>query len=334
MVANFGMDYGVRPRMILMADQSFAEYFDKAKCIGMMYINCPDASSDLIPTEIGFNFEVEEYASKFIAELVRWVKESGDDERAIDLEFIDLNNGEYMVAFGPNREMFSKRMLPDYLEDRVDPLLFMFSKGKELSTGKNYAQFKKNYKQGRRIIVRAFVGFKDGQQGRILNEYFIKSAFSFIKEDDLTQESLGYYLLKAKNKPITKKSLKRTAPVNYEPIDNRRTDELAYFFPITIDKIRRKGWLSETIQSIPAHIDHKHIEQAICNLILTERLRKQSSDLKTTGPGHDMNILQYLLDSIEAFDSYFPEDAFFTKALIKQQLKRDKDFLTDYLSKK
>jgi hypothetical protein len=333
MITNFGIDYGVKPRMILVADQSFVEYFDKSKFIGMVYVNCPDSTGNLLPIEIGFNFEVEEFARKFMETLVGWVEQSGNDERAVHMEFIDMKNGDYMVAFAQDRELFCKRMLPDMLGDRVDPILFLVYKGKEMRTGKNYAQFKQNYVQGRRIIIRAFVGIGTGAQEKILPPYFIKSSFQFYKEGELPPDSITHFLLGKKDKPLTKNSIKRKIPVDHQAIAERRGLELAYFFPVTTDRIKRNGWLSDVIKSIPPHFDQQQIQQAICNIILTERLKQENRELKADGPGHNMNLLRYLLESIESFDSYFPQDSFFTKPLLKQQLKRDKDFLTDYLSK-
>ncbi|MEO8404590.1 MAG: hypothetical protein ABI480_08350 [Chitinophagaceae bacterium] len=333
MIKNFGIDYGVKPRMIIVSDESFTEYFDKGKCIGMIYVNCPDSTGKLVPTEIGFNFEVEEYARQFMITLVRWVEQSGDDENAVQMEFIDMKNGDYMVAFAQDKELFCKRMLPDMLEDRVDPILFFFYKGKTMQTGRNYAQFKQNYVQGRRIIVRAFVGIGVGTEEKILSPYFIKSSFQFSKEENLPPDSIAHLLLAKKDKPLSKNSIKRKTPVNHEAIAARRGQELSYFFPVTIDRIDRQGWLREVMKTIPPHFSQQQIQQAICNIILTERLKQESSELKTDGPGHDMNLLRYLLETIESFDSYFPLDDFFTKPLIKQQLKRDKDYLTDYLFK-
>jgi hypothetical protein len=333
MITNFGIDYGVKPRMILVADQSFVEYFDKGKCIGMIYVNCPDSTGKLSPTEIGFNFEVEEYAQLFMETLVRWVEQSGNDEKAVQMEFIDMINGDYMVAFAQDQELFCKRMLPGMLEDRVDPILFFFYKGKEMQTGRNYAQFKQNYVQGRRIIIRAFVGFGTGAKGKVLPSYFIKSSFQFSKEENLPPNSIAHSLLVKKDKPLTRNIIKRKTPVDHEAIAARREQELTYFFPVTIDRISRQGWLVEIIKTIPPHFSQQQVQQAICNIILTERLKQESSELKTNGPGHDINLLRYLLETIESFDSYFPPDNFFTKPLIKQQLKRDKDYLTDYLSK-
>ncbi|UYQ92834.1 hypothetical protein MKQ68_22395 [Chitinophaga horti] len=333
MITNFGFDYGVKPRMILVSDQSFVEYFDKGKCIGMIYVNCPDSTGKLLPTEIGFNFEVEEYAQLFIETLVRWVEQSGNDERAVHMEFIDMKNGDYMVAFAQDKELFCKRMLHGMLEDRVDPILFFFYKGKTMQTGRNYAQFKQNYVQGRRIIVRAFVGIGTGAEEKILLPYFIKSSFQFSKEEDLPSDSIAHSLLVKKDKPLTKNNIKRKTPVDHEAIATRRRQDLSYFFPVTIDRINRQEWLAEVIKTIPPHFSQQQIQQAICNMILAERLKQESSELKTAGPGHDMNLLRYLVETIESFDSYFPPDNFFTKPLIKQQLKRDKDYLTDYLSK-
>lgn len=334
MVREFGFDYGLKPRLILIADISFPEYFQKAKCFGVAFIHCPDSLGNLMTTELGFMCEVEEYAGKFMDCLMQWVKDSGDDGDAVELEFIERLDGEYMVAIAPNFERFLKRMIKPMLRERVDPLFTMATQGKAgMAIGENYLMFKKQYVKGRRIPVRIFIG-KDGKIHKHLDLYFVKTEFKFSKEGSLPQDSLGHTLLAKKNRKFNPKSFKRKGQVDMAPIEQRREEELRNFFPLLLDKIERERWLEAIIASIPPHISRLEVLQAICNIVLLERLKQSNpEDVKTDGPSYDIGLLQHLLRQVESFGSYFPPTEFFTKALIKKQAKLDKNYLTEYLQK-
>jgi hypothetical protein len=130
MLREFGFDYGLKPRLMLVADISFPEYFQKAKCVAVAFVHCPDSKGNLITTELGFLCEVEEYAEKLMDCLMQWVIDSGDDGDAVEMEFIELLNGEYMLAFAPNVDRFLKRMLTPVMIDRVDTFLNMVTQSK------------------------------------------------------------------------------------------------------------------------------------------------------------------------------------------------------------
>lgn len=333
-IREFGFDYGVRPRMILVSDMSFIDYFDKGQSVAIVYIRCTDDNGNTIITELGFQFEVEEFAEKFMDSLMRWVVESGDDGDAVDLEFIEKLDGDYILGISANVDRFLKRMIPPVMTDRVDPIFTMAIKGKGgLRMSENYQLFKKQYVSGRKIPIRVFIG-KEGKIEKVINRYFIKTEFKFSKEGELTKESMGHGLLAKENKSFNPKNLKRKRDVDIAKIDKRRVDELHYFYPILMDKLEREGWLSTLTESMPGHISKTETLQAIANIVLTERLKlDKESEVQTTGPGHDFNLFQYLLKTIESFDSYFPPDDFFTKGLVKKQARLDKQYLIEYLKK-
>jgi hypothetical protein len=334
MSKEFGLDYGVKPRLILVADLSFAEYFQKGKCTAVVFIHCPDHLGNLITTELGFQFEVEEYAEKFMDCLMRWVKDSDDDGDAVELEFIERLDGEYMVGIAPEKHRFLKRMIAPLLMDRVDPMFTMLTQGKGgMRIGENYTLFKSQYIKGRRIPVRTFIG-KGTEIQKVGERYFVKTEFKFSKEGELLPDSLGHGLLAKKSKRFNPKNFQRKGGVEMATIEKRRMEELRHFYPLLLGKIERENWLEEVIISIPPHISRSEVIQAICNIVLLERLKQSNPrEVKTDAPGYDINLLQHLLHEVESFGSYFPPNELFTKALIKKQAKLDKKYLTEYLQK-
>ena len=76
------------------------------------------------------------------------------------------------------------------------------------------------------------------------------------------------------------------------------------------------------------------IYQAICNLILFERIKKED-DLSNdfTEAGYPTRILEYLVNTFESFDTYVPNDSFFNSEILEEQIKRDINELQNFLSK-
>ncbi len=335
MINEFGMDYGVRPRMMLISDWSFTEAYHKGKCWGLSYMFCPDTKGALIPVELGLCFKIEKYADEFMEALLRWVKDSDNDGDALDLEFIECNDGQLILGMGPNIDLFVKRMIPEILRDRVDPIFTIGTQGKGgLTTGENYQRFKQQYQEGRKIVFRAYIG-NDANDLKIGNPYLVKSSFRFSKENELPPDSMGIGLLGAKkNTKFNPKDFKRKEPVDMQPVVAKRMEQLHYFFPLVMDKIEKENWLKEVIAKIPPHISAEEVYQSICNLVLFERLKQDNpSGIKSSGPGGDMRLLQHLLETVESFDSYFPPETFFTKSNIQKQAKLDKQYLKSYLEK-
>jgi hypothetical protein len=119
-----------------------------------------------------------------------------------------------------------------------------------------------------------------------------------------------------------------------EEIAGRRDEGIKTFFPVTYNKLNNQAWLSTLVQELNEKYEKDIIIQAICNLILFERLKREK-DLSPdfTKTGYPINILDYLLSTFESFSSYFPTDDFFTMEKVENQIKNDQHELNEYLKK-
>ncbi|WEA00710.1 hypothetical protein [Mucilaginibacter sp. SJ] len=331
MLRNFGMDYGVKPKMVLLSDMSFQEELQAAKFNGFIYDFNPNLDGEEIPTEIGFRFENEPHAEKFFDSLIHWYEESGGDSKAINMEFTELNNGDYAIVLSPDMEMLIKRMVPEHIIDRIDPLTFIASRNLHLIDQSGmFKKFRAKYVEGRRIVVRYFIFEKDGKI-RPSEKYFVKTEFSFYKEDELPKNSMAYMNLKGGKKDIKKRPM---MPADHPGLLKHRLDDLKYFFPVTLDKLTSENWLNNVTKTINKSYTNDQITQAICNLILFERLKKdEKSKININKPGYDLDIITHLAETFESFDSFFPENGYFTKQVIEKQIRADVKFLKEKLSK-
>ena len=103
--------------------------------------------------------------------------------------------------------------------------------------------------------------------------------------------------------------------------------------PLTYNRLKNL-WLGDTQERLAHTYPSEIIMQAICNLTIFERLKK-IEDLSPdfTKSGYPNRILDYLIETYESFDSYYPPDEFYTDELIIRQIQNDKNELETYLSK-
>lgn len=320
MLAQFGLDYGLKPDFVILSDTSFQQNFSKAKCIGLAYIHCPDKNGYKIPCELGFLVEDEDFADKFLDSLIAWKEKSGDS-KAVDLEFIEYLNGDYMLSISPNVPILIQRIIPEHMQEHVNPSVIFVAQGKGgMRISDNYKDFRDNYVEGRNIAIRYFIVDKNNHISKRSEKYFLKTEFKFYKEGQLEGSSLI--------NPIINTNLKRSRPPKIDK-DNqdfikRRSDKLRYFFPVTVQKLKTEGWLEGTIKGVSTKYSKDQITQAVCNLILFERMKQSNvPTINTVEKGYDLKIIEYLSENYESYSSYFPETESFTKQKIERQIRLD-----------
>jgi hypothetical protein len=331
--SKIGYEYGVKPYMILLGDIDFANYFVEAKCLGLIYAFGVDNNNNHIPVQIAFVFQNEEPAKKFLDCLLNWVKRSNDDGDAVSIEFIENDKGGYTIAISPEMNRFIERNVPTHLKDRISPRMIVQTQFKEIdSVSPSYQAFKANYKKAGKIAV----GYVIGNINKIekqSDKYFIKTEFNFHEKGNISQNSSAeIYDFIQKNKTFDKENRPKPPQETMEQISARRNSEIKTFFPVTYNQLHNQGWLSDLVQKLNKKYKEDIIIQAICNLILFERLKQEknlSADFTKTG--YPVNILDYLISTFESFSSYFPPDDFFTLEKIETQIKNDQHELNEYL---
>lgn len=333
--SKIGYEYGLKPHIVLIGDNAFSNYFAEAKCLGLIYVFGSDEKDNQIPVQIAFLFQKEDPAKKFLGCLMYRIERSNNDGDAVSIEFIENNKGGYTIAVFPEMNRFIDRNVPKHLKDKITPVMMIQTHFKEIdSISPYYYTFKTNYKKAGKIAV----GYVIGTPSKIKKQsekYFLKTKFNFYEKGDKPKNSSAeLYDFIQKNK-IPKKGVYPKPPKETkEEISTKRLSEIKDFFPVTYNKLNNQGWLIELVQELEKKYEIDIIIQAICNLILFERL-KQEKDLSPnfTKRGYPIKILDYLISTFESFSSYFPTDDFFTIDKIVNQIKNDQQELKAYLKK-
>lgn len=328
-----GFDFGVKPKIVLLGDMQFANYFQEGKCIALSYAFDRDPRLvGAIPSNLFFVFENEVPATKFFDSLLRWIENSDSDPEAVELTFFEDNDGGYTVGISPEIERFMKRMIPEHLIDRVSPMMMLQTQYKKIDVlGQNYIHFKNNYKKSPEISVGYGILNTDGSV-RYSRKSFTKKEFFFATDSvvNFNTASKGYEVMR---RPEHFEKFKRIPKDTLEDIQLRRKNELKSLLPLTNHRLNNH-WLRDVQDYFKNKYEVDVVIQAICNLLLFERIKRDTVWSEKFAEPHERHghlLLEYLVTTHESFDSYFPDDNFFDIKKIECQLKLDKKELEDYL---
>jgi len=331
--SDIGYDYGIKQTILLVGNAEFSELFHKASFKGMAYKFTLDEKK---PVQLFFMFENEDAALKLFGIFEEWEKGSNPEEDAISIDFIEHDGEGYTVAIYNNISSMMKRLFPKSYQDKVTPLVMNVYDFKEIDKRGNYSIFAKNYVAGKTIKI----GYVIVKNNAIISEstkIFSKTCFGFFHEKkDYPQNHIVniYKSSKESNHSPSKNEFIQRSPFKdtIEVIRERRRAEMKDLLPLTTHRLKN-AWLADTIKILePQYSEIDIIKQAICNIVIIERM-KNIDFPQIARQSCQISMLDYLLNTYETFDSYYPKDDFFTQERIIHQIKNDKIALDDYFKK-
>lgn len=332
--SNIGFDYGVKPKIVLVCNPEFVNLFIAADCIGVAYTFSKNKNDEIVPIQMAFLFQNEEPAEKFFEILLDWIFRSNNDGDAVAIDFIENNKEGYTLSISPEVSRFVERTVPIKLKNKVSPTITILKHYKIIDNlGQNYLNFKTNYHKAEKIEI----SYKIATPSKIIKEskkYFTKKDFNFFKEDEIPANSMASgYRSTQDFSDFEEKKYPKPPVESIEEITIRRVSEMKYYLPLTFHKLQNL-WLGDIQKKLSTNFDSDLIIQAICNLTIFERL-KQIVNLSPdfTKNVYPTNILDYLLSNYESFNSYYPNDDFYSEEKIIKQIQNDKNELEIYLRK-
>lgn len=330
---EIGFDFGVKPKYIVVGDTQFGDFFQDAKCIGLAYL-VSEANTRNIPIGLHFLFENEKPAKKYFDCLLEWVEKSGEDGEAVDLAFIERKDGGYTLAISQEYSRLLRSIVPKYLINKIDALFMTLTQYKRLEQkSDNYVNFKENYTRSEKISI-SYSILKDQKIIKQSEVYFTKKVFSFYHEElDKEIPAVQSYIRIRNNEHFDKNDFPSPPKQSKEEISERRTKEMKELLPFTMNRLSNL-WLTELVKELGTEHDKELVYQAICNLTVFERI-KQLEDIDLNGflsEGGSLRILEYLVSTYESFDSFYPDENFYSKERVLNQMKRDQKELLNNLN--
>ncbi|KAF6700423.1 hypothetical protein [Bacillus sp. EKM501B] len=254
-----------------------------------------------------------------------WVDASGGDGDAVALDFVESKNNGYTLCIYPDPDRLIDRCVPKSLKDWIKPLVTFSTYFKQIDhVSENYSRLK-NASKFSNLKVHLI---KDGRP--IEKLFFIKNKVNFFTEENVPENSLVYDFFNNKNKhpdnqfEINNDYFKKIKSEELEKLEEKRLKKIKYFFPITFEKVKNSSNLSDAIKHLSEIYSYSQILQAICNIVLNFRLEEEGIKEITKNPEQfQINILEYILENYEEFDSPFPDFNQIDKVQIEAQIKLD-----------
>lgn len=263
-----GMDYGVPPRLMLVANPVFDKLWGAAGCGGVGYLQIPQFRDESNVPAACLMFDDLDRGVELFRLLKSWDLET-DSGKGLNVSFIvDQPNKSYTLLLAPNIDELLARF-PDQsaLED-YNVLTTAMGLGKDLpDTRGGVGWLRKQAAQRALLLV-------PGDPSRLRMEYAIKKAdVKFYDVDKVPENTFEHFVI---NKQRMPERPRVNSPSMIEPaaVALRRQRQLKRFFGVTLARLaHNQSW-----QAVRHRLNGRYVgwqlNQAACNLIAAERYRK------------------------------------------------------------
>jgi hypothetical protein len=261
-----GYDFGVRNRTGVIGDFAYIEDWDKSGYFANGYGIYPQHGVIFNAPFLAMIFEDEGIGRRLFSEhFMKWVQSSGSGD-AIDISFVEWNDGSYTMGLAPNIEYLVKRTLPNVNDEEVEILPMVLSKFKEFpNRSKYFMEFKRMARTNPVLFVPA------DRNMRVMDDLLIvKYKINFLNEGNAADDWIGEIMLR--NRKLEKGRYEAPIPLeDYQTVSKRRNKMMKKYFPITLERI----YVSEKYKQVSSSLQNNEyaewqIQQGFCNLVLSK----------------------------------------------------------------
>ncbi|MHA4193414.1 hypothetical protein [Bacillus albus] len=322
-----GYEQGAKATVMIMGDMMFSSDLMEAGFLGIAYIKIPKHILEGNCVEIALVFEDKVKGKKAFSNLLSWVEGSNWDGDALEMDFVESKENGYTLCMYQNIDKLLGRCVKKSLLKWINPLVSLATHFKRIdNVSPQYKEFKKAMS-----FCKVKVSAIDTLGNFILEDkYILKSNVNFYTEDNIPDDA---YIKTHFDKGNPGSMSEFTPPSVLEldgDINSNRISKIKNFLPITYEKIIRNEHLKSIIQRLNEEYSSAQVIQAICNIVLMERLHIEGkTDIIGDKENIHMNILYYLDENPEEFNSYFPNFNELTLKQIQKQIQLD---IEDYES--
>lgn len=260
-----GMDYGVPPRYMLMANPALMELWNQAKCIGLGYLKLPKHGSFTDVPCVGVMFEDLGKGIRVFKLLQSWDCQPGSGA-GTDISFIeDKAANSYTMTLSPNIPEMIRRLLdPSMLVD-YSLMTMGLSVGKTITLSANF-DWLRNQPRSKPII------FVPGYNQSIapIEHALSKADVQFFDKSNVPKDSLEYAMSadeSGSGHPREPKPL----PIDPIEISAKRGRQLKKFFPIALARLEHNSTFVRMAEELDGKRERWQVVQAACNVLCIER---------------------------------------------------------------
>jgi len=333
-----GFDYGYPRYAMAVGSFGFPTHLGNAGIDGVAYGSVWSKELDqLIPT-ISLIGRHAEHLVKAFEEFNAWSKMTDPD--SLELTFVFRKGGGYVLAISPEYSRLERRCLgfdrtftpiataATWFKpiDSVNPLLLKFRKycsapiAPFVFDGAIYSGMRSGLKASSVSSLRPTPGLNP----------LLKFEVEFVDEENVKPNTLGHMALNMQPPPDLKS---KGPPIpNPEEIARLRVRALWSNFPVTLERIRRNSFVSECVRRLSVDgIRAWQVEQAFCNLVLSNEISGSAHFAKISGDEIESTILRALSSRHEMASGREVQN--FDLETVRAQVIADGGALLSYLKK-
>jgi hypothetical protein len=281
LTTSIGYDYGVPAHALLAVDTAFVNLLYEAEIVGCAYGLMPFAGSDVPMRVFSLVAQNADPARRAFEVFKQWA--DSVDADCVELNIVLLSGGGYLLTIGPEVDRSSVR-LAGY-GSLFQPITVAATYGKRLDTVSAGVFDLRKYKKlpiSPVMFTAAVTSAREPTANMNLTPIdgcpeLIKFEFGFMEESAARQDPLMSALIDGADKPIARperdsSAQKRLAP---ERVAEQRAKTIKQCFPVTLHRIQITPALQALKHKLTSQgIRDWQIEQAICNLQISERCHK------------------------------------------------------------
>jgi len=198
-----GHDYGLKTKIMLMADHAFVQRLADANCIAMGYGILPKFKSERNVPFACLVCEKPQSMAEAFKHFHDWIKKSKGNSDAVQFSFIRLNDGGYKVCIYQNQDVFLDRALSSWEKDDFEPLIMTASYIKGFDSRGGYDAFLKGTPKFKTILM----CYSSKEDEPKFEDGILLTNIKFLEEDLINRNSIESSLIREgdKEKKVSKK---------------------------------------------------------------------------------------------------------------------------------
>lgn len=317
-----GYEYGIKPGIVILGDIEFSNKLMEAGFLGIAYIKIPRNILEGSVIEIALFFEHYVKGKEAFKHILNWENGNPDRDREVfEMDFVETDMNGYTLCIYQNPIILLERNIRNSLVEWITPLITNMTHFKKIDNiSPQYEEFKKALQ-----FCQVKIFAVDIEGNPILpGEYILKKKLSFYnKESGFDGKHWESILFKDEVSQESEEKQIDRLELNGN-VEEVRISKIKNYLPITYEKIMSNNATLKLIEELKELYSEGQIIQAICNLILFERLKADGfADILIDSKDIHFEILEYLDVNHEEFNSYFPNFNNFSKEKIINQIKLD-----------
>ena len=280
-----GFDYGCLPYAMAVGPYDFPRHLHDSSVDAVAYgtFHSPELHQQTFT--VSLVAQHPEPLAKAFQEFHAWAQATDPD--SVELTFIFLNSGGYLLAITPQHSRFVRRCQGFDRSHQTITIAPTWSKPMTtlhpvLRTFRNYCSQSlapfyldaATYTGPRNALT---ISSTPDITPITTIEPLLKFDVSFVNENDVTPNTTAWIALNAQSpQPTYVPSPRPQPPPAPDQIATQRRTTLGHHFPVTLERLRRAGHVRTLTRRLaPNNIRPWQVEQALCNLLLAVQTNKR-----------------------------------------------------------